>query len=168
MFIQTSYYTHSASIVQLYCVHAYHCLTKQCPEPIKGPGPLQCHYYSSLSTVHYRAYKESSHLAVSDLRLHVLKLIPFHAIIIFNMHACMQMGMPGSLSLSKVKSPTIRRKARRPGPKTKKENVFIIQNSDDSTEPTLVYFEVPEVLYRHIVAGSIINFCSYACGNDLQ
>lgn len=58
----------------------------------------------------------------------------------------MQMGMPGSLSLSKVKSPTIRRKAKRPGPKTKKENVFIIQNGDDFTEPTLVYFEVPEVL----------------------
>ena len=56
----------------------------------------------------------------------------------------MQSGMPGSLAVSKTKFPTIRRRGRGAGVKTKKDNVFAIQMGK-STEPALVYFEVPEV-----------------------
>ena len=57
----------------------------------------------------------------------------------------MQTGMPGSLAVSKVKTSTIRRRGRGPVIKTKKESVFTIKNSNDSTGPSLVYFEMPEV-----------------------
>ena len=55
--------------------------------------------------------------------------------------------MPGSLAVSKIKTSTIRRRAGRAVVKTKKENIFTIKNSQtgDFTEPSLVYFEVPEV-----------------------
>ena len=68
-------------------------------------------------------------------------------------YSCLQNGMPGSLAVSKIKTSTIRRKSRGPVVKTKKENVFTIKDSQtgDSTEPSLVYFEVPEVCIATIV-----------------
>ena len=57
--------------------------------------------------------------------------------------------MPGSLAVSKVKN--IRRRGRGPVVKTRKENVFMIKNSNDSAGPSLVYFEVPEVCILMIV-----------------